>query len=87
MKTLGLSPLLAAVSLALLLLPGCEGDDSSYYDPYYHSGNVNGSVSVGVGYYNPWYCGPGCYPPSVIVVPPRGVGQLPSGPHVSPRVR
>jgi hypothetical protein len=51
---------------SVLLLGACATSDYS---------NVGGSVYVGVGYSDPWYWGPCCYP-----TPPAGVGPPPATP-------
>lgn len=47
------------------------------------SGQVHGSMYMGVGYYDPWYWGPCCHD-TVIVGPPNPSppGARPDGPHV-----
>lgn len=54
----------AACVLLATLAVGCESG----------GGSTSGSVSMyyGVGYSDPWYYGPGYYPPPVVVAPPPG---------------
>jgi len=54
-----------ALACVITLFSGCAGSGS---------GQVGGSVYVGVGYYDPWYWGPGYVPP------PGGVGPPPPRP-------
>lgn len=70
------------LSLAVLsALTGCSSDDGG------GGGNASGSVYYGVGFYDPWYCGPGYYPPDVVVPPPGErppVGAHPEHPLAKP---
>src|SRR5437764_93700 len=60
------SSLLAVGFLAASVLNGCKSTESDSADV-----NVAGSYyGVGGGFYDPWYYGPGYYPPDVIVAPP-----------------
>jgi hypothetical protein len=68
MKTMKPSLKLAAVLLMFGVYSGCE--DSGSYD-------VHGSVSYGVGFYDPWYYGSSHYTSAVIVVPPRSGNSIP----------
>ena len=57
-------PILGVLVLAAGLLAGCEDTGGG--------GSVHGSISYGVGFYDPWYYGPGYCPPGAIVTPPPG---------------
>ncbi len=61
MKTPTILGLAVVLLLPMGLLTGCGTGGST---------TVHGSVSYGVGWYDPWYYGPGSYPPDVIVTPP-----------------
>ena len=60
MKTRTLLGLAAVLLLTAGLFTGCGGGSTTVY----------GGVSYGVGWYDPWYYGPGSYPSEVIVTPP-----------------
>jgi len=53
------------VGLVFLLLvsSGCESTDSG-------DSQASANVYYGVGFDDPWYYGPGYYPPDIIVTPP-----------------
>ena len=67
------SKLLTALLLLIPALIGCESTDGG-------GTHVSGGVYYGVGLYDPWYYGPGYYPPDVIVTPPPSGGTTPSPP-------
>ncbi len=58
-----LMTVIAACSLAFLILPGCASSDSG-------TPEVNSSMYYGVGFHDPWYYGAAYYPPDIIVTPP-----------------
>jgi hypothetical protein len=64
MKAIAMSlKLLAALSLALVAMTGCESTDGG-------SSQVSGSVYYGVGFYDPWYYGDYCDDGDITVTPP-----------------
>jgi len=78
MKTPTFLGLAVVLLLSAGLLTGCGTGGST---------TVHGSVSYGVGWYDPWYYGPGNYPPDVIVTPPPSTDRPvapPERPAVSP---
>ena len=75
---------IAAALVVWGFLAGCQDGEYSGGGEYY------GTVSYGVGFYDPWYYGAGYHSSAIIVAPPiRGnyPTTLPSMPRVSPRMR
>ncbi|NJM55129.1 MAG: hypothetical protein HC841_03695 [Verrucomicrobiae bacterium] len=64
MKPPRLPLMLAGLFAALLpFLSGCESAGGG--------ASVSGGIYYGTGFYDPWHYGPGYYPPTVVVPPPR----------------
>jgi hypothetical protein len=72
MRTLNCSLRLAALSLALVALPGCESTDSG--------ATVSGGMYYGVGFNDPWYYGGYYNDADIIVTPPHRPDAPPGRP-------
>lgn len=59
--------LILFVCLTAFVFGGCASTESENTDVA-----ISGYYGAGVGFYDPWYYGPGYYPPEVIVTPPPG---------------
>jgi hypothetical protein len=69
MKLIGNFPRRSSAALLLIgVLTGCQSTGG---------GQVSGSVYYGTGFNDPWYYGPGYYPPDIVVTPPPRPGVTP----------
>jgi hypothetical protein len=65
MKTFNGIPWFVAPTILVLAIGiGCSSTDSG--------ARASGGVYYGAGWNDPWYYGPGYYPPDVIITPPPG---------------